>query len=291
MLLPSGGAERMCEDSLGRLWSMGEYFSLSYYDGNDWTSVPITAWGQDIRPDPTRAGTVWAITGYEFLRTDGAGYNFSRTIADFPALTDNTDQFLGLAVDAGGVAWVGATALYDGPTPGGALIRIDADTGVYQMFRSSQGWPFPGDTVTPWAVTPDGRLWMQYDDSNYPYTQRGLCWYDGTNVGAFPAPTGGEPQWGGLPHAQIEDLEVRVIPGGYELWMSCVSRGLAVLSVTTALPGDVNGDGTVGVVDFLGLLAAWGPCPGACPPSCAADFDGDCAVGVTDLLTLLANWS
>jgi probable HAF family extracellular repeat protein len=57
-----------------------------------------------------------------------------------------------------------------------------------------------------------------------------------------------------------------------------------------AAPGDVDGDGTVGILDLLGLLAAWGPCAGPCPPSCAADFDGDCAVGITDLLTLLANW-
>ena len=231
MLLPDGGAKRMCEDSQGRLWALGEYFSLSYYDGNDWTSVPITAWGSEIRSDPTRPGTVWAMTGYEFLRTDGGAYNFSRTVGDFPELTDNSDQLLGLAVGTDGVAWVGATALYDGPTPGGALIRIDADTGAYQMFRTSQGWPFPGDTVTPWAVTPDGRLWMQYDDSNYPYDDVGLCWFDGTNVGSFPAPPGGEPQWGGLPHRQIDDLEVRVIPDGYELWMSCVSRGIAVLTV------------------------------------------------------------
>lgn len=229
-LLPVGGAKRMCEDSLGRLWAIGEYFSLSYLDGGGWTDVPITAWGSQIRTDPTRAGTVWAMTGYELVRTDGS-YRFSRTIGDFPELTDNTDQFLGFAADANGVAWVGATALYDGPTPGGALFRIDARTGAYQAIRSSQGWPFPGDTVTPWAVTPDGRLWMQYDDLNYPYDDRGLCWYDGTNVGTFPAPPGGEPQWGGLPHAQIEDMEVRVLPDGYELWMSCVSRGIAVLTV------------------------------------------------------------
>jgi streptogramin lyase len=95
----------------------------------------------------------------------------------------HTDQFLGLAVDADGIAWVGATALYDGDIAGGALIRMDPNTGEYQMFRSSQGWPFPGDVVTPWAVTPDGRLWMQYDDSNYSYTERALR-YDGTN-GAF----------------------------------------------------------------------------------------------------------
>jgi 6-phosphogluconolactonase (cycloisomerase 2 family) len=57
------------------------------------------------------------------------------------------------------------------------------------------------------------------------------------------------------------------------------------------VPGDVDGDGTVGILDFLALLAAWGPCPAPCPPSCPADFDGDCAVSITDFLTLLANWT
>jgi len=26
-------------------------------------------------------------------------------------------------------------------------------------------------------------------------------------------------------------------------------------------PGDIDGDGTVGIVDFLQLLGTWGPCP------------------------------
>ncbi len=30
---------------------------------------------------------------------------------------------------------------------------------------------------------------------------------------------------------------------------------------TTACPHDSNGDGNVGIVDFLNLLATWGPCP------------------------------
>jgi predicted outer membrane repeat protein len=51
---------------------------------------------------------------------------------------------------------------------------------------------------------------------------------------------------------------------------------------------DLNGDGSVGVNDFLILLAAWGPC-GDCD-NCPADFDGDCSVGVTDFLQLLAHW-
>ena len=52
--------------------------------------------------------------------------------------------------------------------------------------------------------------------------------------------------------------------------------------------GDLDGDGVVGITDFLWLLGAWGPCDecGHCP----ADLDGDCTVGIVDFLTLLANW-
>ncbi|MHC4127606.1 MAG: choice-of-anchor B family protein [Planctomycetota bacterium] len=66
--------------------------------------------------------------------------------------------------------------------------------------------------------------------------------------------------------------------------------GFAVSELLCSVPGDIDGDGTVGVNDFLLLLAGWGPCPDPCPPSCAADFDGDCTVGVNDFLILLANW-
>ncbi|MHC4100215.1 MAG: DUF1028 domain-containing protein [Planctomycetota bacterium] len=50
--------------------------------------------------------------------------------------------------------------------------------------------------------------------------------------------------------------------------------------------GDLDGDGEVGIVDFLDLLALWGPCP----DPCIADLDGDGEVGVTDFLIQLANW-
>ena len=54
------------------------------------------------------------------------------------------------------------------------------------------------------------------------------------------------------------------------------------------IPGDIDGDGAIGLSDLLILLASWGPCAdcGDCP----ADLDGDCTVGLSDLLILLANW-
>ena len=53
-------------------------------------------------------------------------------------------------------------------------------------------------------------------------------------------------------------------------------------------PGDLDGDGTVGVKDLLILLGGWGPCDDCA--DCLADIDDDCSVGVPDLLILLGNW-
>ncbi len=55
-----------------------------------------------------------------------------------------------------------------------------------------------------------------------------------------------------------------------------------------SIPGDLDGDGSVGVSDLLILLASWGPCADC--DDCIADLNDDCSVGVGDLLILLANW-
>ncbi|HSP66677.1 MAG TPA: two-component regulator propeller domain-containing protein, partial [Bryobacteraceae bacterium] len=150
-LLAVGGAKRMCEDSMGRLWAIGEYYSLSYYDGSVWTNLPIVGWGSKIQKDPSRSGTIWAATDYEIQRTDGS-YTLSRSISDFPGAAT---WFTGLAADANGIAWIGTLTQFT--STGSTLIRLDANTGLYQMFRHDQGWPFPGEHVRPLAITPDGR--------------------------------------------------------------------------------------------------------------------------------------
>ena len=62
-------------------------------------------------------------------------------------------------------------------------------------------------------------------------------------------------------------------------------EGVLTISKEPACPWDDDGDGFVGITDFLNLLAVWGTDPGG-PP----DFDGDGDVGITDFLELLANW-
>ena len=50
-------------------------------------------------------------------------------------------------------------------------------------------------------------------------------------------------------------------------------------------PPDFDGHGTVGILDLLALLVAWGP-----NPDHPADFNGDGVVNILDLLSLLGNW-
>lgn len=217
--LQSGTSSKdMVEDSLGRLWSLNEYFSLEHGTGTTWTQVPIVGWGANLQVDPSRAGTVWACTESELVRTDGA-YRVSYSPGSFHSLDPNIMGFSTVAAGPNGVAWVGV---------GTGLVRVDANLGTATFHASLGGLSCVG--ASPRAVTPDGRIWFVVADpiGTGPH---GLAWWDGAQAGLFDTPRDGSAQWGGLPHTSISALEVRPVHGGYELWMSCMSRGIAVLMI------------------------------------------------------------
>ena len=124
-------------------------------------------------------------------------------------------------------------------------------------------------------------------------SQEIVCHADGTtftvNIEGLNACTGGTTQvtFTASGGAVGEELcfTALVNDGGF-----CCSTEICVTIPDCSPDCDLNGDGSVGIVDFLLLLAAWGPCFDPCPPSCPADFDGDCSVGILDLLILLGNW-
>jgi streptogramin lyase len=211
----------LAEDSQGRLWSLGEYSNLSYFvDANQtWVSVPFTGIGYGIRKDPTRAGTIWACSSYEVVRTDGT-YSFSKVVDDFQELNPQSDGFTNAIPAPDGICWVGSNQ---------GLFKLNANDGSYQFFSPSNS-AIPGENITPLAFTSDGRIWFTNFQS-MDTTRIGLCWFDGTHFGTLPVETGG------LPHAQIPDMEIKEVAGGYELWMSCLSRGIAVLEVNTSPVG------------------------------------------------------
>ena len=213
---PSDRSEGVVEDSQNRLWSIGEYYNLKFYNeaGNSWTTVPFMGWGSNIEKDPSRPGTVWACSGYQVLRTDGS-YNFSKVADDFSELDPQSDGLTTVVPLDNGFAWVGTNK---------GLAKVNAANGSYQFYSPANS-QIPGDNISPLRLTSDGRLWF----ANFGSTSTsvyGLCWFDGTDFGIFP-----QQQTGGLPHAQIYDVEVKYIKVGYELWISCASRGVAVLTV------------------------------------------------------------
>ncbi len=126
----------------------------------------------------------------------------------------------------------------------------------YGNYAFSDHWPFEAAGIPACVV-----IERCYSCNEYYHTP-----WDAVDV---------EP--GYISYLMLEDLLRSVV--GY-----LVDR----LGVTIA--GDINGDGVVGINDFLLLLAAWGPCDLPCPPLCAGDLDGDCTVGIADFLLLLANW-
>ncbi len=94
---------------------------------------------------------------------------------------------------------------------------------------------------------------------------------------ASPAVDGGDPAYAAQPGETDLDGGMRVVAGRVDMGADELQR-----------PADLDGDGVVGILDFLALLSAWGPCPGA--GACTADIDGDGSVGILDLLALLSDW-
>jgi len=61
---------------------------------------------------------------------------------------------------------------------------------------------------------------------------------------------------------------------------------LGLVASNAIYVGDLDADRVVGIVDFLALLANWGPAD----MCLVADLDFDGEVGITDFLLLLADW-
>jgi hypothetical protein len=124
-----------------------------------------------------------------------------------------------------GIAWVGSNQ---------GLFKIDVNTDTYQFFYPGNS-EIPGENITPLAHTPDGRLWFT-NFGSLNASEIGLGWFDGTEFGIFPV------EDSTLPHAQIADMEIKELDNGYELWISCLSRGIAVLTVITDPVGIVSNE-------------------------------------------------
>lgn len=84
-----------------------------------------------------------------------------------------------------------------------------------------------------------------------------------------------------------------VVPGG-NLQDGAALNGVQIRKLPLPIPGDINGDGQVGVADLLAVINNWGPCddPNNCPADVAPPGppQGDDQVNVQDLLFIINNW-
>ncbi len=136
---------------------------------------------------------------------------------------------------------------------------VDPDNGDYRL---ASGSPCI-DAGNNWGVPIDAN---DYDQ-------------DGNTAELFPVDLDGNPRF----NADEADFDpgcgvpVVVDMGAYEYQFNPVEE---------VIFADLNADGVVGILDLLGVLAAWGD-PGT---NCLADLDIDGDVDIFDLLTLLAHW-
>ncbi len=99
-------------------------------------------------------------------------------------------------------------------------------------------------------------------------------------------------RWGTLYNFRFDadtppvQVDVTITPFRVGVPLVLTTRALAPSSkASLQCPWDLNGDGGVGIIDFLDLLSQWGTNPGG-PP----DFDGDGNVGIVDMLELFSRW-
>ncbi len=241
------------------------------------------------------------IPAFGQFATDGANYVRSTNGAtltwafDSPQLSFATDIIdwgdfgigtLLFSTDTGAIVQVATAPLPDGHVEFfGFLSDTPFTEVVLSHDREGESWAIDKTYYLP-AAAPGECLTI--------LDQEVVCHPDGetftVNVEGINACTGGITQatFTSSGGAVGEELcfTVLVNDGGF-----CCTTEICVTipdCAPAALPSDLDGDGIVGMVDFLALIAAWGTCSdcGTCP----ADFDGDCSVGILDLLILLGNW-
>ncbi len=261
---------------------------------------------------------VWGVNGGDFPRdmeidaagdiyVTGTGINFNDRFSTIK-LRGTNGQLLWQAYDSAGAHDSAAALSLDGQggvyvtgssDPDGDesnfndnfyTVKRDAETGDLQ-WTHSYGLNCVGCYDVPADVVVDtaGHAFVVGRTSSAPYSGDMILFVldAGTGVEIDRGALSGAAEEFAGPSMMRLDASQNVFIGGefYNFNTGFVDISLVKYASMAGVPGDLDGDGTVGVADLLMLLSAWGPCP-ACP----ADCDADGTVGVLDLLIVLANW-
>jgi hypothetical protein len=222
----------------------------------------------------------WTVRTYSFCSPTGVRCTFRSAVllraAGRSAEEHYEEQFsIGLKSDGSVVAW-GDARWWTIPEPNGGFVEVAAS------YSHALGLKADGSIVA-WGADWSGQ-------TNVPSPNEGFVAIAAGEYHSLGLKSNGSiVAWGYNRQGQTDVPEpnnnfVAVFAGSSGSPASFAIRA----ALPTPLPGDLDGDGVVGVADLLTLLGAWGPC--ADPQNCPADLDGDGVVGVADLLILLANW-
>ncbi|MHC4080743.1 MAG: dockerin type I domain-containing protein [Planctomycetota bacterium] len=241
--------------------------------------------------DPAQENYIWGI-GYLGGIDRGISLGHMPNDANLGTLTAIT-PILGDPINPGNVAWMAISPALDPGFIGSEVQYIEGGAEEPTIIPAMPAEPiFTADITLEAASTGDVfdlylldfiSLWMRYwlqEDYGAFSTQ-----------GPVTLDTGGDavPDQTSTIYGVDPDLPVPVPPAAFlvDYVDGPPTGGPATIRIVPL--GDLDGDGVVGITDFLLLLAAWGPCPDP-PAPCPADLDGDGTVDVTDFLILLGNW-
>ena len=212
------------------------------------------------------AGAIMLFSNPGFARINAINCTFVNNVSrSGGAINDGSDD--------GPAPSVVVNSILRGNQP--AQIVDDHDQLTVSYSNVEGGWPGTGNIdADPLFVDPDdGDYHLQ---AGSPANDAGHNW---AIAGLAGTDLDGNPRFADDPAATDTGCGVPVIVdmGAYEFQGDPFPVKL----------GDIDGDGVVGIIDFLALLAAWGPCTKDC---CLPDLDLDGVVGIMDFLILLAEW-
>ena len=163
--------------------------------------------------------------------------------------------------------------------------RLDASGGdafvSYARWFSNGEGPWPGQDVLEVEISDDdGASWSLLEVVGPEGDEVGGGWFVRMfRVDEFVSPT--------------DAVRIRFIandPTTDSIVEAAIDRvAVEVVVCNDDVPGDLDGDGTVGGSDLSIMLGYWGPC--AATGDCFADLDNDDVVGGADLALLLGLWS
>jgi hypothetical protein len=194
-----------------------------------------------------------------------------------PPLTDNRSHLFmvagsdGLALyvvhddHAGGAGGRAETEVNNGCETANFMVRDDSND-ANDIFNELDGG----------SLFQARNVWLGSRTDGYAIGVLNCAW---SAVIRFTDLFSGAPTFDGL------DSWVAYSAGGGQIALALEEDRRVRITAIIGCPADLDGDGIVNVVDFLILLAEWGPCD-----CCDADLDQDGTVGIIDFLSMLAQW-